>query len=102
MNRIKVNLQQSILVLKERGWSKRRIARELQVDRETVTRHLAANATTNPALGSGGVGPPGPATNLTQGAEGQDPNATTNLALGSGEAGVANTATTCSSRWTER
>lgn len=92
MNRIKVNLQQSILVLKERGWSKRRIARELQVDRETVTRHLAANATTNPALGSGEVGPPGQATNLTPGAEGQAPNAATNLALGSGEEAGANAA----------
>lgn len=84
MNRIKVSLQQSINVLAERGWSKRRIARELHVDRATVTRQLrAANAATNPALGSGEVGPAKPATNLTHGAEGQDPNAATNLALGS-------------------
>ena len=55
MNRIKVSLQQSILVLAGRGWSKRQIARELGVDRATVTRQLhAANAATNPAHGSGG------------------------------------------------
>ena len=57
MNRIKVNLQQSIQVLAARGWSRRRIARELQVDRATVARHLQANAASNPALGSR----PGPA-----------------------------------------
>ena len=33
MNRINVSLQQSIITLVERGWSKRRIARELQLDR---------------------------------------------------------------------
>ena len=56
MNRIKVSLQQSIIALSERGWPKRRIARELQVDRATVTRQLAtaaANAATNPAHGLG-------------------------------------------------
>src|SRR5581483_4600508 len=52
MNRIKVSLQQSIYVLAERGWSKRRIARELQVDRATVARQAVANAASNPALGS--------------------------------------------------
>jgi hypothetical protein len=31
----------SIVTLYERGWSKRRIARELGIDRETVRRHLA-------------------------------------------------------------
>jgi DNA-binding NarL/FixJ family response regulator len=40
MNRINVSLQQSIITLVERGWSKRRIARELQLDRATVTRQL--------------------------------------------------------------
>ena len=51
MNRIKVKFQQSIIVLAERGWSKRRVARELKVDRATVARHLAANAATNPGVG---------------------------------------------------
>ncbi|MBI2756890.1 MAG: helix-turn-helix domain-containing protein [Chloroflexi bacterium] len=97
MNRIKVNLQQSITVLAERGWSKRRIARELNVDRATVTRHLAANAATNPALGSSGVGPPSvepaepnAATNSGAGSE-PTPNAATNPGAGSA-AGSANAA----------
>ncbi len=65
MNRLKVSLQQSIIALAERGWPKRRIARELQVDRATVTRQLAtaANAASNPALGSGESDPPKPARN---------------------------------------
>lgn len=36
MNRLKVNLQQSKQVLAARGWSRRRIARELHVDRAAV------------------------------------------------------------------
>lgn len=92
MNRINVSLQQSIIALTERGWSKRRIARELRLDRATVTRQLAANTATNPAIGSGGVGPPKPAANLTHSAEVQDPNAATNPAIGSGEVAVANAA----------
>ena len=43
MNRLKVNLQQSIIVLTERGWSRRRIARELGIDRGTVRRYLEAD-----------------------------------------------------------
>ena len=95
MNRINVSLQQSIIALAERGWSKRRIARELQLDRATVKRQLTgvANAAANPALGSGAVGPPKPATNLTHGAEGQDAKPATDPALGSGEEGEANAAT---------
>ena len=55
MNRIKVSLQQSIVVLAGVGWSNRQIARKLRVDRATVARQLrAANAATNPAHGSGG------------------------------------------------
>ena len=65
MNRINVSLQQSIIALVERGWSKRRIARELQLDRATVRRQLlaTANAATNPAIGSDAAGPPKAATN---------------------------------------
>lgn len=57
MNRINVSLQQSIITLVERGWSKRRIARELQLDRATVTRQLLAkaNAATNPPVSAQGV-----------------------------------------------
>jgi hypothetical protein len=54
MNQIKVSIQQSIIGLTAHGWSRRRIARELHVDRATVGRHLraVANAATNPTLGS--------------------------------------------------
>jgi transposase len=62
MNQLKVSIQQSIIVLTTRGWSQRRIARELEVDRATVGRQLRraeaeANAASNPTLGSS----PGPA-----------------------------------------
>src|SRR5213596_1050973 len=55
MNQLKVNVQQSILTLAAHGWSRRRIARELKLDRATVRRHLetaAANAAIS-TLGSG-------------------------------------------------
>jgi transposase len=42
MNRLTVRLHHSILTLAERGWSARRIARELGINRETVGRHLRA------------------------------------------------------------
>jgi len=40
MNRLIVSLQHSILTLASRGWSARRIARELDINRETVGRYL--------------------------------------------------------------
>ena len=39
-NSLKVSLQATIYSLHDRGWSRRRIARELGVDRETVSRYL--------------------------------------------------------------
>jgi transposase len=56
MNQLKVNLQQSIVVLFEKGWSKRRIARELGVDRATVRKYLAAAGAKSPAPQTGSVG----------------------------------------------
>lgn len=38
-NQLKVNQQQAILSLKERGWSQRRVARELSLHRQTVQRY---------------------------------------------------------------
>jgi len=55
MNQIKVNQQQTIIALHEQGWSKRRIARELRLDRKTVRRHLRAagsKSPTDPRTGS--------------------------------------------------
>lgn len=89
MHRLKVSLQHSIYTLADRGWSNRRIARELGVDRGSVSRHLrsrAANAATNPALGSGESDPPGDAAAA-------DANAASNPALGSSAALEANAAT---------
>ena len=39
-NELKMANIQSILTLNERGWSNRRIARELSIHRDTVGRHL--------------------------------------------------------------
>ena len=41
MNQLKVNQQQSIAALHEQGWSARRMARELDLDRGTVRKYLA-------------------------------------------------------------
>jgi transposase len=52
MNRLTVSLQQSILTLHERGWSARRIARELGVHRETVGRELQRSKPAKVTTGS--------------------------------------------------
>src|ERR1044071_9267358 len=41
MNQLNVNQQQTILTLRRQGWSKRRIARELDLDRATERKYLA-------------------------------------------------------------
>jgi transposase len=48
-NRLKMALIDTILTLRGQGWSQRRIARELQIDRETVARHLEASEAPKPA-----------------------------------------------------
>jgi transposase len=86
MNQLKVSTQQSIIALVARGWSQRRISRELELDRETVARYVklaAANPATIPALGSADSKP---ASNLALGSEvdaGPPPKPATNPALGS-------------------
>lgn len=42
MNQLEVNLQQTINALHDRGWSQRRIARELKLDRGTVAGYVCA------------------------------------------------------------
>lgn len=77
MNQLKVNRQHTIVSLFEQGWSKRKIARELGLDRATVRKYLAgvtpkpptpqtgslesteAKSPTHPQTGS--AAPPGPA-----------------------------------------
>lgn len=52
MNRLAVSLQQSIHTLHGRGWSARRIARELGLHRETVGRELRISKPAKVATGS--------------------------------------------------
>ena len=56
-NALKMALSETILSLRRRGWSRRRIARELGIDRATVRRHLRAAAqrpnAANAPIGSG-------------------------------------------------
>lgn len=53
MNRLEISLQQTIIILAQRGWSQRRIARELAMHRETVKCYAPTPATpaTNPTAG---------------------------------------------------
>ena len=46
-NITKVEIQQSIITLFNRGWSERRIARELGIHRQTVKRHVSGSKCTN-------------------------------------------------------
>jgi transposase len=58
-NRLKMALEQSIHTLHRQGWSQRRIARELGINRETVARHLRdlhpGSKPANAPIGSGNV-----------------------------------------------
>lgn len=65
-NELRMADAQGIIALHRRGWSCRRIARELKVHRETVARHVAlaraagSKPATNPPHGSGVAGEAGP------------------------------------------
>jgi transposase len=48
MNQLKLSQQQSILTLHQAGWSNRAIARELDLNRETVGKYLRSRATEVP------------------------------------------------------
>jgi transposase-like protein len=52
MNQLKVNEQQAIVALAARGWSRRRIARELGIDRGTVRKYLEPAKPAIPTAGS--------------------------------------------------
>lgn len=58
-NRLSVAKMHSILTLDHRGWSQRRIARELGIDRETVARHLRVSGAVDPKPATRANAPPG-------------------------------------------
>jgi len=68
-NVLKVSLQATIYSLHGRGWSRRRIARELGIDRETVGRYLLLAKPAISTTGVEGTGEAKPAIS-TAGAEG--------------------------------
>src|SRR6202048_3757910 len=60
-NVLKVSLQATIYSLSDRGWSRRRIARELGIDRETVGRYLRLAKPAISTTGLEGAGEANPA-----------------------------------------
>src|SRR5688572_31175807 len=72
-NQLKVAMIETIHSLRQRGWSKRRIARELGIDRETVARHLRLAASgSNPANAPIGSDLPGSDSNPANAPFGSD------------------------------
>ena len=74
MNELKVQLQQAIVGLRQQGWSKRRIARELGLDRGTVGKYLRVKDSKPaiPLTGSEPSADPKPAISLIGSEEGWD------------------------------
>src|SRR5262245_20759796 len=64
MNQLKVNQHEAIIALYQRGWSKRKIARELGLDRLTVRKYIAAALRSNS---------PTPQTGSAEGAQAKSP-----------------------------
>lgn len=91
-NRLKMAKVSAILLLRQRGWSLRRIARELGVHRSTVTRHVreaeGRAKPANPTLGEDPPESPKPA-KVTLGTDGE---------VGSKPAKVTHGNSTCPSR----
>jgi len=56
MNQLKVHIQQAIMALHKQGWSGRKIARELDLDRATVGKYLRQES--KPAIVPAGSDPP--------------------------------------------
>src|SRR5665213_1156445 len=68
MNRLTLSLQHSIVTISQRGWSARRIAREMGINRETVGKHLLAQPATVTTASPGDDPGPEPAI-VTTGSE---------------------------------
>jgi orotate phosphoribosyltransferase-like protein len=51
VNELKLDFQEAIIRLQEKGWSRRAIARELGINRETVGRYLSATTIILPGMG---------------------------------------------------
>jgi hypothetical protein len=85
MNQLNVSLQHSILTLAAHGWSNRRIARELTINRETVGRYLRL-ARSKPAISTPGSesDPAAKPAILTLGSEGDPDPKPAILTAGSG------------------
>jgi transposase len=72
-NVLTVSVQATIYSLHERGWSRRRIARELGIDRETVGRYLLLAKPAISTTGVEGTGEPKPAISTTGAEETGEP-----------------------------
>jgi transposase len=86
MHQLKVNLQETIIALYRQGWSKRRIARELSVDRSAVRRYVAsaeAKPPTDPRTGSAAPQTPNPTIDPRTESEPEDSKPPTNPRTGS-------------------
>lgn len=88
------------VTLRRRGWSCRRIARELGVNRETVSRYLRLAAgvqnRTNPPTGSTELAEIGPDSNPAIALTGSDPPKPANALAGSGPSDLAIALAGCS------
>src|SRR6266542_4539773 len=60
MNQLNVNQQQTILTLRQQGWPKRQIARDLGLDRATVRKYLAEADSKSPTPQTGSAQSPSP------------------------------------------
>ena len=73
-NQLKMAMANAILTLQQRGWSQRRIARELGIDRETVARYVSLPGADPKPATNAPTGSDGPkAASVPLGSDGQDP-----------------------------
>ena len=78
-NQLKMALIDTIQRLRQQQWSQRRIAKELQIDRETVARYLAQLEAPKPATAEGALSESKPATGEGALRDGASPASTSDL-----------------------